>query len=188
MIFWKIKFCFIFTSLEQNEASLEEKDAKWRELLEKHAQVKSCADSWAKELEKCRAHEAKSAKELSQCKLELSDVSERFAQQKSEYDSKMSELCDEFNQRLGDLTYNLNTKEAELNACKTELEEKSNSIGLYRSNEIELNNLIEQHEKKILILQNSLLRDKKHSSSNNSLDMNGGDEYVKINSDDLNNG
>ena len=172
-----------------HEAILGEKDAKLSELAERHAQLKKTAEASAKEADKLKSGEAKSARELNQCKLELSDLNERFAQQNNEYNATLSSLTQEYNARLSEVTAQMAERESQLTESRQELAEKTSALELCRVNETQLNGLIEQHEKKILILQNSLLRDQKHSSSNNSLDLNvAGDEYVKINNEDLNAG
>jgi hypothetical protein len=176
----------LYDKVNTHESCLVERDEKLNESMEKLAQLKKTSDTYLKELEKLRGSETKCVKELNQYKLEFNDLTERFTQQSNEYEAKLSYFTQDYNEKLNNLMLELNAKHEELSQCKQDVGEKTSSLELYRENEIQLNNLIEQHEKKILILQNSLLRDKKHSSSNNSLDLNvGGDEYVKINNDDL---
>jgi hypothetical protein len=149
------------------ELDLSDKDSKLRDLLEKHYTIKNSTSVNLKELEKLRASEMKLNKELTEAKLELHDLNDKHQLQMSEFDMQTNNSLEKLNDEINDLKEKLMLKENELSDCVSLLNEKENSVDSYRSNEAALNSLIEQHEQKIILLQNSLLRGKKIDSTSN---------------------
>jgi hypothetical protein len=150
------------------------RDVELSLVSEKYAQVKAKADAAVTDNDRLREAEAAANKQLNQCKVEIGELSQRFQAQHQENQAKCSSLDEEWRQRVNALEAQMTEKDALLQDMQTELTQSQSSLDLYRASEIEMSSLLEQHEKKIAILQNSLLSQSRDSG-----------DYVKVNSDEL---